>query len=90
MKTPLGFWSTDFGPAIHHAARTYGGHMHGHSLCGAAQHNQNQIRRRTIHVENLGVNLDNTLQGNQLNYQGRNPTKAARHSKVFWQITSEI
>ena len=42
--------------------------------------------REQFQVENMGLNLDNVLQGNQMPYQG---SEAPRHCKVFWQIALE-
>ena len=41
-------------------------------------HNLLRSGREQLQVKNMGLNLDNVLQGNQLSYGGRNPTEAAK------------
>ena len=38
----------------------------------------NLLRRGQFQVNNMGLNLDNVLQGDQMPYQGRNPADAAK------------
>ena len=66
------------GPAIHHAAKTLGGHAYSYNLYGAAQLIENEIWKRTVTSGKHGFELGNVLQGNKLPYQGRNSTEAIK------------